>query len=184
MIRQAKERDAEAIVELIMLAIDDIANQLTGYDNDIAIKAQLLEYVLQPHNRFSLEYITVFEVQNQIAGMMLCYKGDDEASLYAPTAKHLEQRLGHPIQLDSEADPGEYYIDAIAVFPQFQGKGIASQLLQYAEVIAKQQLLDKTSLNVDIDNNQAYGVYVKKGYVETKQITINKSPFRHMIKSL
>lgn len=184
MIRQATKQDAEAIVKLIMLAIEDIAYQQTGYDTDERAAKQLLEYVLQPNNRFSLEYITVIEIDGELAGMMLCYKGDEENVLYAPIIQQLESRLGKPIQLDKEADPGEYYIDAIAVFPSFQGKGVASQLLQHAEVLAKQHNMRKTSLNVDMENKRAYDVYVKKGYRETKQITINQAPFRHMIKQL
>lgn len=184
MIRQAIKQDAEAIVQLIMLAIGDIAYQQTGYDNDEMAAKQLLEYVLQPNNRFSLEYITVVEMQGELAGMMLCYTGDEEDSLYAPIARQLEERLGQPVQLDKEAEPGEYYIDAIAVFPSFQGMGIASQLLQHAEDLARKHALDKTSLNVDIDNERAFEVYVKKGYRETKQIIINRAPFRHMIKLL
>jgi len=185
MIRYATISDAEAVVELIMLAIGSELTELyTGYSTPQEAAPILLQYYLQPGNRFSKELIVVCEEASEVQGMILCYAGEEAAARYAPIERQrsidLQQQVAHPIE--SELD--EYYIDALAVHPNFQGKGIASKLMKQAELDAASIGKSKVGLLVDKDKEHAYRIYEKKGYYKIGEKTLKGQPFWHMVKKV
>lgn len=182
MIRQARLEDAPQVVSLIISAIHDLTIPFTGeHDPDAAAKI-LVDYYCTPGNRFSSELVAVSEIDGQIAGMILCYYGKDMKALYAPIEAIMEERTQQAVQLEPEADDDEYYIDAIAVHPDYQGRGIASQLMACSEQKAAADGVHKVGLNVDLDNTSAEEVYKRKGYVADKQIMLHHKPYWHMVK--
>jgi len=184
-IRAAGERDASSLARLILLAIQDIAYQLTGESSERDVLRQLEAFIDAEGNRFSRSCILA-KVENGIpVGMILCYHGSDAERLYKPVLEHLSRKSGNPaITIDDEADEDEYYIDAIAVDPSQQGKGYAKQLIAAAENRARELGHDKIALNVDQTNEGAHALYVKLGYRADKEIKIHDKPFWHMVKSL
>ncbi|WP_256756717.1 GNAT family N-acetyltransferase [Cohnella sp. WQ 127256] len=184
-IKLALPENAAPIAKLILLAIDDIANQLTGEMEESNVLKQLEAFITTDGNRFSCDCILVKEINNEPVGMILCYHGSHAAQLYTPVIDHLIKKSGDPsITIDDEADIDEYYIDAIAVSPSFQGQGIAKQLIAAAELRAIDMGYDKIALNVDQTNEGAHALYVKLGYKADKEITIHDKPYWHMVKFL
>ncbi|WP_239615174.1 GNAT family N-acetyltransferase [Cohnella mopanensis] len=184
-IQTASMRDAAPLAKLILLAIQDIAYQLTGESNEENVLRQLEKFIITEGNRFSLACIQVKECDGQPAGMILCYHGRDADRLYEPIIEHLFQLGGNSnLTIDQEADEDEYYIDAIAVHPAFQGQGFAKQLIAAAERRAVELGYDKIALNVDQSNDVAHSLYRKLGYSADKQIMIHDKPYWHMVKKL
>jgi len=67
----------------------------------------------------------------------------------------------------SELHPtGNYYIVAVAMYPQARNKGIAKQLLQRAELNAKSLGFEQISLHVFEQNSVARSLYLRLGYHE------------------
>ena len=183
-IRFAETKDVHQVVKLIYLAIKDIAYQLTGETTYELAIAQLERFYLEEGNRFSRQLIQVKEVDNNVVGMILCYDGQAASQLYAPIWHHLKQKQIKEATIDNEADDDEYYIDALAVDPLHQGRGIAKQLFAAAEHYARIHQFGKIALNVDVTNEKALALYERLGYKKTKQIPINKRPYWHMVKPL
>lgn len=184
MIRQATPEDASQVIHLIISAIHDLTIPFTGQHDPDAAAQILTEYYCTPGNRFSAELVTVEEIDGQIAGMILCYYGKDMTTLYGPIEALLEQRTQTAVLLEPEADDDEYYIDALAVHPSYQGRGIASRLMEYSQQKAVADGVHKVGLNVDFDNKAAAEVYKRKGYVADKQIMLHHKPFWHMVKQV
>ncbi|MFC5402119.1 GNAT family N-acetyltransferase [Cohnella soli] len=183
-IRPSEPRDSASLAELVVLAIGGIANKLTGEKEETKVLSQLESWINEVGNRFSCSCYLVCEASDGVAGMILCYSGVDEENLNAPVLEHLRQ-VGNPlVMIDREADEDEYYIDALAVRPAHQGKGIASALIEAAELRAAELGHPKISLNVDFDNDGARRLYERLGYEAGKRIEINGKPFRHMVKRL
>ncbi|MCM3633266.1 MULTISPECIES: GNAT family N-acetyltransferase [Paenibacillus] len=185
MLRSATANDAHAVVELIILAIGSELTELyTGFSSPQKAAPILLQYYLQPGNRFSKELIVVYEQADQIQGMILCYVGEEAAARYAPIERQrsseLKKTVNHPI----EAELDEYYIDALAVHPSFQGKGIASKLMKQAELDAALLGKSKVGLLVDQDKEHAYQIYEKKGYRKVNEKMLGNQPFWHMVKEV
>ena len=61
--------------------------------------------------------------------------------------------------------PGELYLDTIAVTKEARGKGVGTQLMQWAEDVAAGRHLSKLSLGV-VKGNPAIRLYERKGYVQ------------------
>jgi len=62
------------------------------------------------------------------------------------------------VELEAKA-PGSWYVNAIATFEDYRGRGIAQALLQEAEVLAKGVDCDNMSLIVASENKQAKRLY-------------------------
>ena len=89
----------------------------------------------------------------------------------------------------NEAEADEYFINTVAVLPDFQGQGIGTHLLMYAEEKAKAERLRKCALSVEIDNNRARSLYERLGYRVVKTTKLNRleqrigyKGFYHMVK--
>jgi len=185
MLRSATISDAQAVVELIMLAIGSELTELyTGYSNPQEAAPVLSQYYLQPGNRFSKELIVVYEQANEIQGMILCYAGEEVAARYAPIERQRSIDLGKTVSHPIESELDEYYIDALAVHPNFQGKGIASQLMKQAELDAASIGKSKVGLLVDKDKEHAYHIYEKKGYRKIVEKELKDQLFWHMVKEV
>ncbi|RED64082.1 GNAT family N-acetyltransferase [Cohnella lupini] len=183
-IRPADPSDSGPIAKLILLAIQDIANQLTGKTTESDVLRQLEAFLNVEGNRFSRSCILVEEIAGEAVGMILCYHGSDSVRLYKPILDYLRHNGDLAASIDEEADEDEYYIDAIAVDPSHQGKGIAKRLIAAAETKAAGLGYDKIALNVEMNNSGAHALYLKLGYEANKVITIHGKPYRHMVKPL
>ena len=78
--------------------------------------------------------------------------------------------------------PDELYINTICVNPDFRGKGIGSQLLSFAEDVAREANTSKLSLNVETEKDAAIRLYKRSGYEIVSPWTIIGEPFHHMVK--
>ncbi len=184
-IRQAGEGDTSSVARLVLQAIQDIASQLTGETDERDVLRRLEAFIDAEGNRFSRSCILVKEEDGRPVGMILGYRGSEAERLYEPVLRHLRRKSGNAsVTIDEEADEDEYYIDALAVDPSHQGKGYAKQLIAAAESRARELGCDKIGLNVDLTNEGARALYAKLGFRADKEISINRKPFRHMVKSL
>ena len=184
-IRRATNQDAQAVAKLILLAIKDIGYKLTGKQTEAEVLEQLKQFYKRAGNRFSKDLFLLKENGQDIAGMILCYHGSEEERLNQPIIAHLVQHEGiENVQIDQEAEEDEYYIDALAVSPVYQGRGYATQLFAAAEQQAIHLNYHKIALNVDQTNEKAMMLYQKLGYETDKEITINGRPYWHMSKML
>jgi ribosomal protein S18 acetylase RimI-like enzyme len=184
-IRQASKQEGVQVAKLILLAIQDIAYQLTDENNEADVLKQLALFFETEGNRFSYSCIWVKEVDHELAGMILCYHGSQANRLYQPIIDHLRHSSGNPsTEVDQEADEEEYYIDALAVSPAYQGKGFAKELIAAAERHAAAMNYATIALNVDQGNEGAHRLYQRLGYEADKEILIHHKPYWHMIKAL
>ncbi|WP_168203335.1 GNAT family N-acetyltransferase [Oceanispirochaeta crateris] len=59
---------------------------------------------------------------------------------------------------------GEAYIDTLGVAPKYRGKGVGTQLINFAESIARQKGLSRLSLLVIYENPKAQKLYESCGF--------------------
>ena len=69
---------------------------------------------------------------------------------------------------------GCWLLQAIAILPQYRGKGLARQLLGKAESVAKDSGTNKIALQVEEVNEIAFKTYQRNGYVE-----VDRRPYVH-----
>ena len=69
---------------------------------------------------------------------------------------------------------GCWLLQAIAILPQYRGKGLARQLLDKAESVAKDSDTNRIALQVEEVNEVAFKAYQSNGYVE-----VDRRPYVH-----
>jgi ribosomal protein S18 acetylase RimI-like enzyme len=184
-IRPAYKTDAEHITALILQASQDVAQALTGTDDEQEVLAVLVQLFQSEGNRLSYHNALVAEEEQHIVGIIVVYHGRDAARLDRPIIERLKRLLNDPsVSLDKETDEDEFYIDTLAVSPQYAGRGIGTALIHAAEQRAQQLQYNKMALNVDNENERARRLYDYLGYREDKIVHLYNHPHHHLVKYL
>ena len=183
-IRQAQPQDAQAVVPLIIDAIGDIANRLTGEQEHEAIERELTVLFKREDNRHSYLNTFVAVEDEKIVGILVYYNGKQAIEMDANLVNWLAAKNASNIIIDKEAHEDEYYVDTICVDPDARGKGIGTLLLQFAIDQTKERGFSKLSLNVETKKEQAIRLYERTGFVITEPWSIIDEPFHHMVKEI
>ena len=112
---------------------------------------------------FSFRNAAVLEIDGSVAGMLLSYPLPDpyeigELDDYPAPVRPL-------VELESEA-PGSWYVNAIATYEKFRGRGVASALMAHCQDLATAVGATRLSLIVASENTGAHALYLKLGYRE------------------
>lgn len=109
-------------------------------------------------------------------GLCLCYDGKDYHETRIRTfqlfseGKEGEEDDMDLANMEDETGPGEYYIDSLAVMPEFRRQGIARQLMLAQLEIGRKMGLHKATLLVDPANPSAQSLYHQCGFVHDRDI--------------
>ena len=197
-IRPATRQDAPLAGQLVHLSMGPsaglfFANERRSIDESIA---WLFE---QDAGRFGHSLGNVAEWKGNAVGLLVSFRSADLMGLSLAAGWPMLRLLGARgifrlmrtlavTGLESEAGAGEYYVSNIAVLPEFQGRGIGSALLRYADHMARTRRLKKCSLIVSMQNDEARRLYERHGYREVRSIHYRTGDgvldHTHMVKSL
>lgn len=196
-LRKAQREDAQEGAALMLRAMGRFEGIMfpERFRNRLSAHGVLTWLFGKNYNRFSFRYADVAENNGRVSGLLVSYPGRTMPLLALPTGIQLISACGTSWALDmirsvplflrmKEALPGEYYINTVAVFPEYAGKGIGTRLMKLAEEKAKESGLKKCSLTVDVLNEKAIRLYERLGYhiVETEKI--NQFHLHRMVKGL
>lgn len=182
MIKQAQKDNIDNISKLIFDAIHNIANKLTGENEEEKILETLDFYIQMDICRLSYNNIYVYEVNKKIVGILIAYSSNDTKKLDTPILEHLKTKNIFLDSFEKEYFEDEFYIDTVSVSPDFQGQGIAKELFDFAFKKAIELGFKKVSLLVDFKNKNAKTLYKKLGFRENKALKLAGSNFYHMVK--
>lgn len=183
-VRPARLDDAPFVAPLIVDAIDEIANRITGEDEPKAILDSLEELFKRTDNRHSYKNTYIAEINSGVAGIMVVYGGDEATILDSNLEKWLAAKGAMVQTIEVEARPDEFYIDTICTAPQYRGHGVGTTLLKYADKIAKEKGYQKVSLSVEKQKERARHLYEKMGFVYSEPWMIIGEEFDHMVKEI
>lgn len=111
-------------------------------------------------------------------GICLCYDGAKYHEMRKRTFDMFEQLMHYDPthekmdleNAEDEAVAGEYYMDSLAVMPDWRKKGIGLQLMKAQLNKARTLGFMKASLLVDPENVNAQQMYKKLGFKESAQV--------------
>ncbi len=170
-IRNATKEDAEALAYLINLAGEGIPEYFwktmaTGDESPLAVGANR---AMRNEGNFSYKNAKICMENDQLAGMILSYKIPDPYLLEDLTEY---PELVHPLVKLEAKVPGSWYINAVATFEKFRGKGIATLLLQDTENQARQADCHTLSLIVASENTNAVKLYEQLGFIRISALPV------------
>ncbi|MFH0717495.1 GNAT family N-acetyltransferase [Staphylococcus delphini] len=181
MIRKATPQDARAIAELTYIVWQDMELEIVRRYEKETVIAALVKSATDVHYRNHIEHVDIYEVAGQAAGILIAYPGQYEATYEQAwqnltLAENIQLETGTPLPV-LEAERGDVYIETIATFPEFRGRGIATKLIQ-----ARLQSNPEAtwSLNCDEQNERAYQLYRKLGFQEKMKKVLYGHEYRYM----
>jgi len=195
-IRAAQTNDASFAGSMITLSLHELAGHLFQQNTDI-IEAMIAKLFARNAGRFGYKYASVAEFENEPVGLLVAYRGDEVNRLNLETIPHLISVLGFakaigfiyrgvtlPGGVESEDD--EFFLSNLGILPSMQGRSFGSQLLTYAEELARKNNLKKCSLIVSWHNTKAKRLYERIGYQVVEAVQDNETDlgYYRMVKVL
>ena len=114
--------------------------------------------------QYSCRYAIVAEYADNVVGVVVGYDGVRLKELRDGTFVILQEYIGRVPTLTDETEAGEYYLDSIAVFPEFQGLGVGTALINAFCTRAFFAGAVSVGLIVDFDNQDAEKLYATLGF--------------------
>ena len=128
---------------------------------------------------YSYRHALMAEMDGEVIGALISYPGER----YHQMRKISFSDLPHLRELDldampDEANADEFYLDTLAVLPQYRRRGVGTSLMQERIAWAKQNFPElKISLLVDPENFNGQRIYSRLGFVVTDR---NVIAFNHL----
>jgi ribosomal protein S18 acetylase RimI-like enzyme len=163
--RDARKDDARALAQLIEIAGEGIPTFLWAQQAGEGRSALDVgtERAAREDANFSYRNAVVAHLDGKVAGMLLAYRlaaPDAQALAELPSVPPLLQPL---VELEYRV-PGSFYVNALAVFPPYRGRGIGAALLDIALVRARRVRCERLSVQVFAENEGAFRLYLRSGY--------------------
>ena len=180
-LRPAKREDSPMIAKAVAMAIgDEVA--LRSYCGEDYISV-LTAISLEDATQYSWRNAIVAEYADKVVGVVVGYDGARLKELRDGTFVILQEYIGRVPTLTDETEAGEYYLDSIAVFPEFQGLGVGTALINAFCSRAFFEGAECVGLIVDIDNQDAEKLYATQGFERVGERSFFGHQMWHLQKS-
>lgn len=191
-ITNATPRHAEAVTRLIMQAMtDDCCQFLAGPQHTLDdFRRMMHSLVLMPDSQYSYRNAFVALADEAsggcidtapVAGVIVGYDGSKLRQLRMRFQQAAQEYLGMDYScMDDETQGGEFYIDSLAVFPEYRRRGIATALLRRMVEHASGLGLP-AALLVDKGNPNAERLYTSLGFRYAGDSTWGGHSMKHLV---
>ena len=169
---KGEEKYAPYIGKAIIMAIgEELAKQLAGPNHTVKYVEEMFSRLARrTDSQYSyLNSLVAVTEEGEAAGVTVAYDGARLHDLRRAFFEEASTSLGWNIDIDNldsindETGPEEYYLDTVAVFPQFRGKGIGRMLIEATENKAK-EAGKPIGLLCSKDNGNARRLYESLGF--------------------
>lgn len=183
-IRKAKKNDSDAIAKVVLLAIGVDIDNLSQYTSPF--NYELIKTLAEREDsQYSYKNCFVAEENKEVVGAICSYDGSKLYELRLALFEEL-QRRGAILdkKITDECESGELYIDSLAVFKEYRGRGIAKQLIAKVEAKSKEIGIPLLGLLVDKENPNAAKLYTSLGFEPVNEREFLEIPMIHMQKQI
>ncbi|ANK61513.1 GNAT family acetyltransferase [Loigolactobacillus backii] len=182
-IREAQKDDAGQIAPLINLIYDEMQlEELEDVPDGDLLKVIRAAY--QTDAYLSGKATTVVaEINHRIVGVAFGYPDENEDAVDAVMTRLSAKNAAfavEPLELESEIFTDEWYLDSIAVDPNYQGHGIGGKLLKALPNYVQRDDMTTIGLNVDFANPSAKKLYQRFDYETVGTKLIGDHKYYHM----
>ncbi len=175
-IRSAKKEDAEFIARGFLTAM-----WISGEEMERLLPS-CKSLAAMDDTLYSWRNACIAQCDGTDAAVLISYDGASYATASAKTFAYIRDHGGEDFTcMTHEAVAGEWYIDTLAVMPEFRRRGIAVQLLHHAISLGQQNPhTQKTTLYVDPDHPWVVDLYASVGFQPEGEAVIFGQTFRKM----
>lgn len=170
-IRPAVKGDSPVISQIIQMALhSEGCEALAGGIERLPLLDTLFTRLCAMDNsQYSyLNTLIAEDHKGNVAGGIVSYDGTRLHELRRTFITEASDIMGYDLKeedFDDETSPDEIYLDSMAVFPQYRGQGVASQLLE-AAIRSHSDSGKQFGLLCAPGNDNAYRLYERLGFKE------------------
>lgn len=164
-IRPATPADADDMAHLVDIAGEGLPTYLwrKAATAGQSVWAVGRERALRENGAFSYRNAILVEAKDgHVAGSLIGYTIDPEPE---PIPDDFPPMF-RPLQELENLAPGSWYVNVLAVYPQYQGQGYGSALLKHADQITHDAGHAHQSIIVSNANDGAFQLYARSGFQE------------------
>ena len=152
LIRDAGIADAPFIARVVLAGIEMLEIDAEVTDEKRPILEHLMDICRMDDTLYSYRHTRVAEIDGKAVGALVGYDGDRYAEMRAKTFGLVQQTSGLDLSKNAmETGEGEFYLDSMAILPEFRGKKIGLQLMRDRMDWASQNGFETITLLVDKD---------------------------------
>lgn len=157
---------------------------LTALDMDAEDLDWVKESCSDEVSMYSWNKSIVAHVNGKPVGAIISYPGDDYEALRQYTWRSIWKDLdSETIQkTEVEAYPGEYYLDSMAILPEYRGFSIGKSLIEAAIEQGKSLGYNRFTLLVDCNKPRLKKYYESMGFNEQGKMTFFGHRYKRMMK--
>lgn len=157
---------------------------LTALDMDTDRLDWMMESCADPKSMYSWNKAIVAMADGRTVGCIVSYSGDDYAALRQYTWPRLWQDADPETIRNSavEAFPGEYYLDSLAVLPEYRGHDIGRILIEAAMERGRRLGYSRFTLLVDCHKQRLQRYYESLGFREIGEVMFFGYRYKRMLR--
>ncbi len=131
---------------------------------------------------YSWRHAVIAQYDGQDAAVLISYNGAIYAEASKKTFEFIRDNGGDDFtRMTHEAEAGEWYLDTLAVLPEFRHKGIATALLEHGIEQGKQKPdINAITLYLDPDHPWVVDLYSSVGFVHAGEAIIFGELYKKM----
>lgn len=185
-IRKAEPWAAPWISKGIMTALGDgLCESFAAGDPKGLEKVERLFRICAESNDSQYSWRNSFVALSQegeVMGIAVCYDGARLDELRRRFLDEFERMHGYRVDnhMTAETSAGEYYLDSLAVFPDYRGQGVARALIGAVAGRAAEARLP-VGLLVDKTNHRARGLYDRLGFRQEGERSFAGERMDHLV---
>lgn len=172
-IKPATPEHAPLIGRAVVMAIGaEITRNLAGQEHTPAdVEALFSSLAARPDTQYSyLNTLLAIDDDGRPMGCIVSYDGAGLIGMRRIFFEEAFRQIGldfgpNPDTIDPETTPDEFYLDTLAVFEPYRGRGIARRLIEAAACRAAEISGKPVGLLVDKTNHRARRLYDSIGFV-------------------
>lgn len=182
-IRDAVAADAPFIARCVWAAIEMLHIEDDVPDEMREAFSYLVGICLMDDTLYSYRNAAVAEVNGCVVGALVAYDGARYAAMRKTTFDLVEKNMGVKLEHNvMETGEGEFYLDSLAVMPQFRGLNIGKMLIQNRMELARGLGIGKVSILVDKDKPRLRAYYESLGLALAEEIFVFDSWYNKLVK--
>lgn len=164
-IRRATRDDVAFVAECVLASVDLYDFKEESIEKDIAELVCGREDTL-----YSYRNAEIAVLDGVPAGCLVSYDGASYLEARRLTFKYFRDAGRSMDESEMETGPGEYYLDSMAVKPEFRGLGIGLELLWNAVRRAQEEGFERITLLVSKDKPELRKYYSRLGFIPKTDI--------------